>query len=177
MAAKGKMQDKFANIASIAVTESAANTLTYKKLETGVSMFEKYAWIINRVDYFFDPAAANFNGTGDTLAIALMANNVRTSIQTSATFQDMAVLDMIWVSRQDYGAAATAILHYSPFTKDFSSLPGGGLIVPPAPLYGAAQGSGLVSAATVVIKMYYTILELATDEYWELVEARRLLSA
>jgi len=177
MATKKNVQDKFSNIASISVLESAANTLTYKKLETGVSMFEKYAWIINRIEYFFPVDAAVFNATTDTLALALMANNVRATILTAATFQDMSVLDMIWISRQDYGAAASGGMNVLPLVKDFSQLPGGGLIVPPAPLYGAAQGTGLVSASQSVIKIYYTVLELAADEYWELVEARRLLSA
>ena len=164
-------------MATITVTESAANTLTFKKLETGMSLFEKYAWIISRIEYFFTFNGTLFNATADTLAVAVTTSNVRTTIMTSATFTDVSVLDMIQVTRTDLGAAATGMMSILPLVKDFSSLPGGGIISPPAPLYGAAEGSGLVSATTTIIKMYYTVLELGTDDYWELVEARRLLTA
>ncbi len=177
MATGKKMTDKFANMATITVTESAANTLTYKKLETGMSLFEKYAWIINRIEYFFTFNATLFNASADTLALALTTTNTRSTIMTNATFTDPSVLDLLQITRTDIGAAASGFMITNPIVKDFSSLPGGGLIAPPAPMYGAAEGSSLVSATTSIIKLYYTILELNTEDYWELVEARRLLTA
>jgi len=172
-----KIQDSFANMATIIVTESAANTLTYKKLETNFGTFEKIAWVIHRLDYVLLSASTGFNGTDDSLNVALMVSNTRTSIQDSSTYTDPAVIDMLCFTRFDFGAAASGSLFMRPHTKDFANLPNGGLIIPPAPLYGAVMGFGMASAGNAVIRIYYTIKELATDEYWELVEARRLLTA
>jgi hypothetical protein len=173
-----KVSDAFSNMASILNVESAANTLTYKKLETSFGTFEKIAWVIHRIDYywFFDPGAV-FNSTADNTICALMTGNQRSTLQTSEVFTDPQVIDMAQMKRTDLGAAASGLIMSFPATRDFSSLPSGGLIVPPAPLYGAIQASGAASVTACVLRVYYTIKELATDEYWELVEARRLLTA
>jgi len=172
-----RVSDQFSNMATITCTESAANTLTYKKLETSFGTFEKIAWIIHRIEYFFYGASTMFNSTEDSLFVALMTGNSRTTIATGDAFTDPQIIDIQALSRIDFGAAASGMLLQRPYTHDFGSLPSGGLIVPPAPLYGAIQGYQCASAGVEVMRIYYTIKELATDEYWELVEARRLLTA
>jgi hypothetical protein len=172
-----KISDKFANMATIICTESAANTLTYKKLETSIGTFEKIAWVIHRLEYHLYGASTVFGSADDTVTCALMTGNVRTTIQDASTFTDVSVLDLASIARVDFGTAGSGFFTTRPISKDLSGLPSGGLIVPPTPLYGAIQGSGMGAATTMVIRVYYTILELATEEYWELVEARRLLTA
>lgn len=174
----GKVIDSFANIATIDCLESAANTLTYKKLETGISTFEKVAWVIHRIDYNCTSLdAAVFNANGDGLSCALMTGNQRSSILTTSTFSDPTVIDVQFWFRRDLGAAASGNWVITPDMKDFSGMPGGGIIVPPIPIYGAIMGVGLVSAAQVIMRLYYTTKELSPDEYWQLVEARRIISA
>jgi len=56
-------------------------------------------------------------------------------------------------------------------------MPGGGLIVPPNPLYLGIKGTGLAAAQAVSCRFWYTTIELTPDEYWELVEARRIISS
>jgi hypothetical protein len=166
--------DKFANQAVITVTESAANTLTFKKLETGVSLFEKVAWVIHRIEWFMNNfGPGTFNTSGDILLLALtVANNM-----TTIALDDPQVLDMLRVAREDYGTAASGIITHHPIVKDFSSLPGGGLIVPPNPLYAAAVGTGLAGATTSLVKLFYTTYPLAADDYWELVDSRRMIAS
>lgn len=162
-------------MATIICAESAANTLTYKRLETGFSLFEKQAWIIHRIEYILDE---RFNSTGDTLDVAMMTANTRVSIADNATFVDPTVVDKIKYIRSDVGTAATGFYYTQPqIVKDFTNLPGGGLIVPPTPLYGACQGTGLAAASTSIIRFFFTVVELATDQYWELVESRRTVTA
>jgi hypothetical protein len=165
--------DTFANQAVITATESAANTLTFKKLETGVSLFDKVAWIIHRIEYFFFMNATNWNGADDNLSMAIVAANNLTALSLT----DPNVLDLFQVSRQDYGTAASMVPGFRPTVKDFATLPGGGLITVPNPIYGAVQGSGLVAAQTVYIKFFYSVLELKVEQYWELVEARRIIAS
>lgn len=170
--------DKFANIASISVTESAANTLTFKKLETGIALFDKIAWVIHRLEtYLSIPDAGLLNSDTDSLFFGLTASNTVSTLLNGATQTDPSIFYGGRWRRSDFGTAATAILHLAPWVIDFTNLPGGGLIVPPSPLYGAAQGSGCAAASTVIFRLYYTNLPLSPDEYWELVESRRMISA
>ena len=172
-----KVTDTFANMATIVNTESAANTMTYKKLEVGFGTFEKVAWVIHKLEYFFFVNSTTFNSTEDSVTCALVTGNTRASLHVPEVFTDPQVIDIANVARWDFGAAASGLVVIRPFSKDFSQLPSGGLIIPPAPLYGAIHSVGCAAANIVVIRIYYTIKELAVDEYWELVEARRLLTA
>jgi len=177
MAGKKGSADTFANMATITVTESAANTLTFKKLETGASLMDKIAWIVHRIEYYFTPLATVFDTTGDNLVMGISTTNVRTTNLTTEAYTDPSNIDLIKIFRQDIGTAASGAIVNIPIVRDFASLPSGGLIMPPAPLYGFAQGSGLAAAATIIAKVWFTTLELNTDEYWQLVEARRLMTA
>ncbi len=172
-----RVSDAFANMATINCIESAANTLTFKKLETAFGTFEKIAWIVHRLEYFLNSPSTAFNGTDDTLTVALTVSNTMSSLITATAIADPAIIDNVAFARFDFGAAASGNFFEKPYVRDFTQLPSGGLIIPPAPLYGAIQGSGLASVGLCTMRIYYTIKELATDEYWELVEARRLLSA
>lgn len=169
-----QQSDKFANQAVITVTESAINTLTFKKLETGISLFEKMAWLIARMEYYvFDLSGTQFNAAADSLEIALTATDQLSAIPLT----NAAVLDYLKYTRSDIGAAASGYISPQPYVKDFSTLPGGGLLVPPNPLYLAAKGTSLVAVSTVTAKILYTNYELSTEEYWELVESRRIISS
>jgi hypothetical protein len=64
-----------------------------------------------------------------------------------------------------------------PFVKDYSNLPGGGLIVPSVNLYLAALGTSLGVAIYARSTLFFTYLQLKADDYWELVEATRALSS
>lgn len=172
MAKKDTAADKFANTAVITVTESAANTLTFKKLDTGVPLFEKMAWIVHRIEYFInDIAAGQFNASGDYMTLAITAS----AAVAALTMEDPAVLDLLQIRRSDFGAAANAHMDVFPWVKDFHQLPGGGLIVAPNPIYLAAKGTGLVAASASLVKIFYTNYALQPDEYWELVESRRII--
>lgn len=178
MAISNGSKDKFANVATITVTESAANTLTWQKLETGFSLTEKVAWVISRIEWYVTGDLSTlFNAANDRLFLALTVYNGLTTLASAAAFRDPTILDMYVLSREDFGAAASGIMFERPFIKDFSNLPGGGLIVPPAPLYMGAQGVSLASASTNMAKIFYNTLNLKTEDYWELVEARRVISS
>ena len=75
------------------------------------------------------------------------------------------------------GTAASGGFHVQPYTKDLSTLPGGGLIIIPNPLYGFAIGTGLASATTNYIRFYYTQIEISDAQYYELWQSRVMLTA
>lgn len=168
------MPDKYANKATVNVIESAANTLTFNQLQTGVSVFEKMAFVVHEIRYEFSISAVNLIiGMGDSLTAAI----VRSSQLTQLGMGQPEVLDKYAIYCTTHGAPASA-LHSNPAIgkQDFTGFPGGGLLIPGAPIYAAVEGTGLADPGDCTITFYFTTLTLKADEYWELVEAYRIIS-
>lgn len=165
--------DKFSNIAAVQVTESAAGTLTYARFSFPFSVMDKVALIIARIEYW-PTGIGGLNSTNDWATFGLIAASSIVDITNQA---DPAILDTSRYVRYDLGAAASGVLDVQPFIKDFSSLPGGGILCAPSPLSACVQSSGAGNALGCWLKMFYTYISLTTDEYWELVESRRIISS
>jgi len=173
MADKKGTADFFANIAYLEVVESAANTLTFAQLQLATTlMSEKMALIIHRLEYYFVDLAS-FNSTGDFLQIALTVSNTITSLTDMSQPE---ILTFNRIARLDLGAAATGRLIMQPYEKDFTSLPGGGILVPADRMYLGIQGSGMAAACTARMRLYYTVKALTKEDFWDLIEARRIMS-
>ena len=167
-----KAQDVFPNKAVIYCEESAVNTLTYVQLATNISTFEKVAWIIHRIEYkLSDTTLYEFTAETDKLSMAV----TRTEVADALEVNKPEIIDMVMFAIQNYGTPANAEMVMRPYVRDFSTLPGGGLITPASPLYGAIHGAGLAAVGAAWITIYYTLKHLKTEEYWELLEATRLV--
>lgn len=167
-----KALDQYANVAALDITESAANTLTVAKFAFPFSIMDKMGLLISRIEYEFANLSAALAASADQLLAGIATQD--TVDLTSPTASSL--VDVMKISRLDLGAAATGIVYWQPVVKDFSTLPGGGILVAPNPLYGALMGVSAGAAGRVKLRMYYTYMELATDEYWQLVESRRIIS-
>lgn len=168
-----KRGDAYSNFAIISVTESAANTLTFQKLETGVGLFERVGWVISRVDWYLRGAYPQFNTSGDSLAVALCQSNAISGIGATSS---QVLLNKVFY-RQDYGTAASGFFIAEPDTTDLSSLPGGGLLVLPNPLFIAAHGSGLAAAVAVTARLWYKNISLSDADYFDLMQSRQILTS
>ena len=172
MAKSMSLSDNYVSQAVFDVTESAANTLTFEKLTTGLSVYDQIGWVICRVKYALGVSAqALFNATGDTLSAALTMTNSLSGLGDA----DPQIYDYIRIQRTDFGTAANAIMTDLEYIHDFSGLPGGGLLVLPEPLYLGVAGLSLSGAAQVVAKIYFKAIELTQQDYFNLVQARQLL--
>jgi len=172
MMAEKKKGDKFVNLAFGTITESAANTLTFSEIQTHISVFEKEAWIIHRIQWF--PTAYSFDklvGVADYFTLALTVSNKVTTLDLS----DPAVIDLAQVVGVLHGAAANLETLNTPLSRDFSTLPGGGIIITPRPLYLAIKGTSLADPVAAQARIFFTHQTLAAEDYWELVEARRMI--
>lgn len=170
--AKAQM-DEFANVAALTVVESAANTLTFKKLDTQTSINEKIGWLINRLEFFLDISATQWNANLDSVSMALTRSNLVTNL---IDLTEPAILWNAFIQRTDIGTAATSWLVREPFVYDFSTLPGGGLLTPPTPLYGAVKGVSCTAANTLYLRIYYQTIDLTPEQFWQLVESVRIVS-
>jgi len=165
--------DKYANIAYLEVTESAANTLTFAQLQMATPMIgDKYAIIIHRAELGF-AGWGSFNSSTDQVNMALCLSDRLTDITDLSQAE---VLFYQQIIRMDLGAAASGTWVLQPNLRDFANLPGGGLLVPGDRLYAAIVGTGMAAATVMRMRLYYSVLPLQAADYWELVEARRLMT-
>lgn len=166
MAKVTRSLDKFSNKLYASVTMSAANTLTFAEIETGIEAFSKQAWIIHKLDYFFSNAIGNLLlASDDYIEIALTSNNQMTALNLN----NAGVVDKFQVN-------GTHTTYESPFTRDFTTLPGGGLIIAPRPLYLAMNSASIASAGSAQVRGYFTVIpEMSPDEYLDLVDYYRII--
>ncbi len=168
----GKIKDSWAQVAAVSVTEASAGTAAYTKFAFPFSIMDKMALVLNRIEYVF--GLSQLNSGGDYCIMGLTVSN---TVPNLLALNDPLIVDQSRVDRYDMGTAAASVLRDSPVIRDMSTLPGGGLLVAPSPLYGVIISAGASGVMSGYIRMYYTYIELATDEYWQLVEARRIISS
>ena len=171
--AVSKKMDTFANVAAIIVAESVAGTVAYAKFAFPFSIQDKTALLLARIEYWFGNMS-KLDAEANAIYGALIA---APSVVDLTVQSDPVMIDSARVQRVDFGTAGSGQLINQPFVKDFSDLPGGGLLVAPSPLYAAVQGVGASSAVSLWMRMYYTYMQLSTEEYWQLVESRRIISS
>jgi len=164
--------DNFCSQAVFQVTETAANTLTFDKLETGISVYDKIGWVIARVEIPLTKATYDlFDGNGDILEMGLTATNTITAF----TDTNPAIYVHRTLMRRDVGTPAVSFFVDTTIVQDFSTLPGGGILVLPNPLYLATKGTGLSGASTVTVRVFFKAIDMNDQDYFNLVQARQLL--
>jgi hypothetical protein len=168
-----KKIDSYANIAAILALETVAGTAAYAKFAFPFSIMDKMALVIQRVEYWFGDLSP-LNSSTDFVLVGLAASNTVSDLNLQ---NDPLVIDSAKMVRNDMGTAAASILTKLPYIKDFTDLAGGGILVAPNPLYGFCKSNGAAGVMGAWIKMFYTYLALDTDEYWQLVESRRIISS
>lgn len=172
MAGKSAGSGSTASQAIISIVESAANTLTFKRLESGLAPLEKVGWILHKILWRLNSGDfALFNGTTDTLELGLVMSNSLTTVSDA----DPAVISRKVLIRTDLGTAASGNFYNTEMETDFSTLPGGGILILPNPLYGSIQGTGLSGAAGAVIRLFFSPVEMSSDDYFNLVQSRQIL--
>lgn len=160
-------QDKYSNVLFTEVTESAANTLTFKQIDIGIGVFEKIGLKISRIEYF--KYHTQLAADSDAIEFGLSQSNSWSAVDAGESSIITFHLERI----RAIGTAATALRDSNPLVDDFTGLPEGGILVVPRPLYLFASGANLSSAATVQVRIFFTTVKLQPQEYFELLEARQ----
>lgn len=167
------MADKYANSAWVAVTPTL-NTLSFAELATFVSVFEKKAFLLNRINYYVDPATLQeLDAETDSINFGLSTSDNITTVGLNQA----AVIDYTGLVVQLTAAGVSSHLIQNPFTNDLSTLPGGGVLVPCRPIFLWTVSAGLAAAGYVQARIYFTVVDLKAEEYWELVESTRMIGA
>jgi len=155
------MADEYANVASAYVTLSGA-TIVYNELQTGISLGQGQAIIIDKIEY--DPTSAEMTRIADTeeLRFGWSVTNALDTINLTKK----GIVDLMLFKRWDDGAAAQANYEVLPFHKEFSPP----LIVASPRIYLFGQGVA-GSSGSVLSRMYFRYVKLSTQKYLELAEA------
>jgi len=151
---------------------SAANTLTYETLQTGLSPKDRIGWVIQRVEVQLAGGTLGlFNSTADTLQFGLVQNNTLTTLSQ----ENPQVKYTRKLERIDYGIAASGFIADMTYFDDFSGLSGGGILIVPQPLYGFITSTGLSAAATVALKVYIKEIQLSDSDYFNIVQNTQIM--
>ena len=168
-----KLPDKYAQFFYMSVTMSAANTLTFAKLGVGVSLFDYAAFLLERIEYQPTRAAVQeIQAQTDEMVIAITGSDGIASLEGDKP----EVYDKLTMSGHLIGAAANLDTNILPIVHHFTSLPGGGLLVPAQDLFIAMQTTGFANAQGSECRVYYTVIELQATDFLELVQRLRVLS-
>jgi hypothetical protein len=166
----GNGADQFPNLLVQQVVQDSANNLKFEEINVGLNIFDKVGLVVSRIEY------SPNGGVWDEMTTA--ADTVICAFTSSDNLSTLApnqaeVIDTFQMRRVDYGTAGNALINPLVITRDFSTLGGGGILVPPKPLYFAAHSTGLASAGTFDFRLYFRILRLSEGQYLELLESRR----
>jgi hypothetical protein len=162
-----KLGDAYVNRALKTVTMSAANTLTFEQIQFGVGLFQGVAMVVNRVEWHLPFATlSELVGNADVIELAITNRDDLTALTPNN--QSVLAYDMI---RSIAVGAVVSLEHLvMPLITDFSSLAGGGLIIPANPIYAGITTAGFAAAAQVNVIMYFTFKQLTDAEYIELLQ-------
>lgn len=163
--AKQQLSDKYANKAYGHVLMSGANTLTFEQMLFGVGLFEGKALLIHSLGWYPTPTALReIVAATDQLQLALTTSNRLTGITDVAEPAIVAQLSII-------GVGVGTEPYVRPLRQDFTSFPGGGLLVPANPLYVGMMTGGFAAAAEARLEMRFTFIDLDSDAYLELLQS------
>lgn len=162
--------DKYSNILAIDIEMSAADVLTFQDVNVGLNIFDKVGILINRMDVEINNATKSaLDSAAASIDIGLTQSNQIAAL----SLQQRAVIDKIKIGGIGTIATGFAIVR-EPFSVTYGDLPGNGLLISPSPLWIAMDSTGF---ATVIgfctVRIYFTVVDLKPEEYFELLEARR----
>lgn len=158
-------RDLYTNRAIGNIAMSAANVLTFEKMEFGVGIFQGVALVMHKVDFY--PTTTSLREI--VAATDYMVCALTTSDQI-ADIGDIQAAVIAQLAITGIGVAVASI--ETPLSVDFSQLPGGGYILPPNPIYMAMDTTGAVAASAYRVRIYFSFVELADKDYIELIQAQ-----
>jgi len=166
-------EDRFANIATLELTLSGANTLTFQELRTntGIDADRKSATalLIDEIDYFVGTAVlAEMTASGDVIVGGLTISNAVTDL---TDFTDRRILDTFLYQRGDLGTAASGWMHTFPLRHQWFPP----MIVGERSVFLGMVTTGLASAAVLRCRIYYRVVTLTQGEFIEIAEVFRLV--
>lgn len=160
-----KNEDRFSNMLSAEVTETAAGSLTYTEIVTGISLGMGIGMLIDKIEYdITGPSLALLVAAADSMDLGWLTSNAPTNISIT----DRRVIHKISMRKGPIIGTAASSAEIELLPKVFEFKPA---IIFAAPrLYLAVQGGSLTAVVTLRSRIYFRYIELTDKEYLELAE-------
>lgn len=166
-------ESRFAKIATVSVTQSAANALTFTGFQTGVGLQvgstrgKGIAMLIDQIDYYCKNLSATVVGTLDTLRYGITTSNQITAVED---LEDRRILHAAEV--QIAITTSGIVRFHQPHSHQFFPA----MIWAEPELFFATDGESLGAAADMVCRIYYRIIELDQQLIFEVAQSFRIIS-
>lgn len=161
-----KQTDKFANVAAVGVTESAAGTMTFAEMTTGVALGRQTGILIDQLDYYVDTTSLErLLATQDAIEIGWFSSNSMSSFNVA----DRRQLHQISITQGTIigTPASGGTIHISPMVYQFFPP----MIIAAPRLFLGVLGTSIAQVLTIQSRMYFRYIDLSPQEYIELAEA------
>ena len=159
--------DEYANMVYKEVVESGTTTLTFSSIDMGLTILQKVALLITRIEYW--DTHTQMLADGDRVDFGLSASNS----WVAATPGERSIITMERMVVNDHGTAANALLWEDPVSRDYTQMPGGGILIVPKPLYLWIYGTATAAPCRVQCRLFFLMIELKDAGYLELLESRQ----
>lgn len=165
--------DKYANIFTAELTMSAADTISFTEIPTGLGIESDRqsarAMIIDELDYY--PNVGLYSLMTSVADYSSFGLTITNTVPDLNDVSDRRILHSCQRVRADFGIAAAAAI--MPFPLVYQFFPP--LITAERKLYLAMDTNGLASASQVKVRAYYRIVEINQADFIELAEVFRLV--
>ncbi len=162
-------EDRFANVFTAEVTNSAANALTFTEMNFGITLRDRVAIVIDTL-YFYVSAVTlqQMTTLSDSITCALSVSDQVTDLNDLA---DRRILAMKSLTRVDFGTAAGGQLIENPMDISFAPP----LIALPNRMFFGVDTVGLASASVTQLRMHFRTVSITQDQQLvEVLEAFQL---
>lgn len=157
------LTDIYTNRTMARITMSVADTLTFQQVRFAVGLTQNFALLLNRIKYFPEAAFLQaLQAATDTLNVALVTREDINDLNPT----NLSVIDVHAL----FGCGANVTPMHNPIESDFNNLPGGGLIIPPNPLFIAIASTGLGVTGVMDVVLEYQYVELTDNQAREVLQ-------
>jgi len=162
-------EDRFANVFTAQVVQTAANALTFAEMNFGITLRDRVAIVIDTLYFYLRRTdLLLFTAVGDEIVCALTVSDQVTNL---ADLADRRILAAKWLDRMDFGTAAGAEMVTIPMEISFSPP----LIALPNRLFFGVDSTGLAAVTIVQMRMHFRTVSITQDQQLvEVLEAFQL---
>ena len=166
-------KDLFDQFLSMTVTMSGIDTITFGQVAIGMSIFDYAALIISRIEYVVGRTTwAELSVNTDEFQMAITGSNTIGDLGSNRP----EVYDYMIIDAHQVGTPGNYMVFPQPLIHDFSTMKGGGLLVPAQDLYLGLDSLGFAAAGSGLARVYFTVKALGAADFIELVQRLRVLS-
>lgn len=158
----GTIRDMFSNKAALELTMSAANVLSFLQFRFATAMSADVAMLAHKISYW--PAELTYNELADSTDHFIVGLVMTDKVDDLEEIHSPGVIDYHGVAP----VGTCAEVQYSPLITDWSTLPGGGKLLPFEALHLSMDSSGFVNPGIVRCLVDYTLFNLSEAQSNEL---------